>query len=64
MIIVFITHPGILFDFMSDSPLLRGFWQAAWATGLQGFSESSNSLLASVIFSAIAFFTIFARMPK
>jgi hypothetical protein len=64
MLIVFITHPGVLFDVFKDSPIIRGFWQAAWATGLQGFSSSSYSTLASMVFSVIAFLALFARIPK
>ena len=64
MLIVFITHPGVLFDVFKDSPIIRGFWQAAWATGLQGFSSSPYSSVASLVFTAVAFLTLFARLPK
>ena len=50
LLIVFLTHPGILLTLNASGAglsWLRGLWQASWVMVLHSFSEGAKSRLAS-----------------
>jgi hypothetical protein len=50
LLIVFLTHPGIMLTIPATGFLMqwgRGLWQASWVMVMHSFSEGSKSQLAS-----------------
>lgn len=50
LLIVFLTHPGIVLTITARGFLMqwaRGLWQASWVMVLHSFSEGAKSQLAS-----------------
>lgn len=57
MVILFLTHPGILIDITmptlipeSIGYMLRGLWQSSWVLVMQSFSEGEKSTMAMMTY--------------
>lgn len=53
LLIVFLTHPGILLPIPGPGmwSWLRGLWQAGWVTGLNAYAEGKYSFWAELVFA-------------
>lgn len=57
LLIVFLTHPGVLFAIPAKGMLswVRAAWQASWVMIMQSFSEGTKSLAASMVYWMVFF---------
>lgn len=57
LLIVFLTHPGVLVPIPAPAlwSWIRGLWQASWVMVMHSFSEGNKNLLASMVYWGILF---------
>ena len=64
MLIVFLTHPGILIPIPAAGMIswIRALWQASWITVMHSFSEGPRSVMASMAYWIIFMLWAYIRV--
>jgi hypothetical protein len=63
-LILFLTHPGILFPIPVNGPIYiwaRGLFQASWVTVMHSFSEGSRNVIASMTYWGFFLVWVYVR---
>jgi hypothetical protein len=64
LLIVFLTHPGVILPIPVTGPLFlwaRGLFQASLVMTMHSFSEGSRSFLAEMVYWGILFIMVYIQ---